>query len=356
MNRRISISFLLLLLVAGCRYSATPFPSPANLSSLTARAEDAENVPPPSPAPLNSPAHTPDDNSASKPAKILDELTTREYRIGAGDVIEVFAVDIEEINDSYTVGPDGRISLPYVGIIDLQGVTRAEAGVQIEEKLKAQYLNPQVNVVVEEYNNNRVFVLGEVRWPGEFNFAGPPTLLGALARAQGLTDNADLRGCTIIRGRGTLIEVNLYDLLRKGNRQLNLPLLPEDTVYVKSDDDNTYYVLGEVGHPGAYPRTQNVDIIEAIARAGGLSEDARKQNVKLIRRRDEGAPPQITTYNLDQFFKKSRSSDTPAVERADIVYVPTRRVAGFNYILRQITPSLNLYLLGESVAETADGD
>lgn len=289
-------------------------------------------------------------------AAMLSALANREYRIGPGDVLEVFAVDIQEASGIYTVGPDGRISLPYVGVIELGGATRARAAERIEERLAEKYRSPQVDIVVREYNNNRVFVLGEVRRPGEFNFAGPPTLLGALARAQGLTSDADLRGCTIVRGHDTLIEVNLYDLLRRGNRQLNISLLPGDTVYVKDDDDNSFYVLGEVGRPGAYSRTETVDLVDAIARAGGLTDDAQKREVRIVRRRKDGAAPEIRSFDLKRLLESSPDMPTPRIRKADIVYVPRRHLASFNYVLRQITPSLNLFLLGDAVSTALDDE
>lgn len=281
--------------------------------------------------------------------------TNKEYLIGAGDLIKVFAVDIPELTDEYTIGPDGKITLPYIGIINLRNMTRTDASRAIEEKLTGVYHNPEIHVIVEEYNNNRVFVLGEVRMPGEYNFAGPPTLLGALARAQGLTKQADLRACTIVRGRGTLMEVNLYDLLRRGNRRLNIALQPEDTVYVKSDEDNTFYVLGEVRHPGAYARTQDVDIVEAIAQAGGMTENGRSKDIRLIKRGSGLDKPAATQYDLKQLLSAA-TSKPPRVHKADIVYVPRRHLASFNYVLRQITPSLNLFLLGDAVFGTMDED
>lgn len=338
MRKTVLPTVLLLLLLLGCASG------PRAVPQIVSEAQALEPTPA---AESEQEAEVTDEDLSA----FLDDYSSREYRIGSGDVLRISAPDIEEIEDSYTVGPDGRISLPYVGVVDLQGLTRAEVGERIEKKLEGDYLEPDIDVIVEAYNNNRVFVLGEVRMPGEYNFAGRPTLLGALARAQGLTDNADLRGCAIIRGRGMLIEINLYDLLRRGNRRLNVSLLPQDTVYVKSDEDNTFYVLGEVRHAGAYARTEDVDIVEAISQAGGLTENARTNHVHLIRRSGRDENPLATKYNMGDLLSGQGGARTPKVSKADIVYVPRRRLASFNYILRQLSPSLNMLLLGETLSD-----
>ena len=233
------------------------------------------------------PATTSGDKAEKLTREVLQTKEYAKYKLGPGDVIELFTTEIEEINREYVIGPDGSLSLPIVGVVRLKGLTREEASERIEEKLSRLYHNPEVDVLVQEYNNNRVYVLGEVRKPGEFNFTSRPTLLSALSRAEGLSRDADMRECTIVRGNATLITVNLYNLLRKGNSELNIPLQPEDTVFVKNNAGNMFFTLGEVRRPGAYARTREVDIVRAIAMAGGFTENAVQISVRVIRREED---------------------------------------------------------------------
>ena len=195
----------------------------------------------------------------------------------------------------------------------------------------------------------RIYVLGEARKPGVFNFKGQAMLLGALAMAEGLTDRADLRGCTIIRGKGTLIEVDLYELLREGNRNLNIPLLPEDTIYVKEDEEHTFYVLGEVKRPGVYSLGRKMDIIRGVSLAGGPTEDGVTNNIRLVRPR--GKEIQVVNVDMDKILQGYQDAREFPIESGDIIYVPRKGIAKFNYILRQITPSLNTILLGVTLQE-----
>jgi len=290
----------------------------------------------------------------NQPAKGLtaDQLKTLEadagdYLLGAGDVVQLYAMDVAELNRNYVIGPDGKITVPGVGVVSLDGLTREQAQSKIEALLKPAYLSPQVNIIVQEYNNNRIFVLGEVRKPGQYNFPGRPLLLSALARAEGLTDKADMRGCTVVRGRGTVIEINLYDLLRKGDRTLNISLLPEDAVYVKADEEHTFYVLGEVARPGVFPRGQEVDVVRAVALAGGETHDAQLSKVRVVRR-DKSGEAKVLTVNMAGMLG-GRVEDNPTIESGDIVYVPRKGVATFNYYLSQMTPSISTVLLGATL-------
>lgn len=303
--------------------------------------------PPPAPAPDADAGLTKPSKGLSPEQLKLLETEVGDYRLGAGDVLELYCMDVPELNRRYVLGPDGKITVPGVGVIPLDGLTRDLAARKIEALLKPAYLNPQVNLLVQEYNNNRIFVLGEVRKPGQYNFPGRPLLLSALARAEGLTDKADMRGCTIVRGNGMLIEIDLYDLLRKGDRSLNIPLLPEDAVYVKADEEHTFYVLGEVAHPGVFPRGQAVDVVRAIAVAGGETHDARLGDVQIVRRTKDGQAT-VLRVDLDRILD-GRPVDNPPVASGDIVYVPRKSLATFNYYLNQITPSINTILLGATL-------
>ncbi|MEI6315246.1 MAG: SLBB domain-containing protein, partial [Syntrophus sp. (in: bacteria)] len=261
--------------------------------------------------------------------------------------IQIYATDVAEINRNYVIGPDGKITLPGIGVLSLDGLTREQASEKLEELLKGIYIDPKINIIVEEYNNNRIFVLGEVQKAGQYNFPGRPLLLSSLARAEGLTEKADMHGCTVLRGKGMVIEIDLYDLLRKGDRTLNIPLLPEDTVYVKANDEQTFYVLGEVQKPGVFARGQTVDVIRAIALAGGETHDAQLDNVRVVRR-DKDAAPKMYEVNVSA-ITNGNAKYIPDIEPGDIVYVPRKGIATFNYYLTQITPSINTILLGATL-------
>lgn len=322
---------LMLLTAAGCGAPPLPLPGPVHKA--------------PFPEPLGD-----DTGSMALPVGLLE--TAYEYHLGAGDIIELFANSVPEINRKYVIGPDGWISVPGVGGVNLTQKTRAEAEQAVTDLLERNYREPRVTVLVAEYNNNRIYVLGEVRKPGEYNFAGRPTLLGALSRAEGLTSSADMRSCKVVRGKGMLLSVNLYDLLEKGNRSLNLALQPNDTVFVSANEANLFYVLGEVERPGVFALGEKMDAVRAIAMAGGPTEDAVLSEVRVVRQAEAAA--QVFVVNFERIVAGRADSPPETVRSNDIIYVPRKALASFNYVLRQVTPSLNLLLLGDSLRDLGD--
>ncbi len=303
----------------------------------------------PPPMDANKTADLPKPSRSLTPEQLKQlDVEIGDYRLGSSDVVEFYCMSVPELNRRYALGPDGKLTLPGIGVVSLNGLTR-EASERKIEALLTNYRDPHVNLMIVEYNNNRVAVLGEVQWPGLYNFPGRTLLLDALARAKGLTDKADMHGCTIVRGNGMLIEIDLYDLLRKGDRTLNIPLLPDDAVFVRANDEHTVYVMGEVNKPGIYNLGQDEDVVQALAAAGDVNHDAAGERIQIVRR-DRNGQAIVLTVNLEAIQDGWTSrTDNPLLVTGDIVYVPRKGIATFNYYLNQLTPSVNTILLGATM-------
>ena len=126
----------------------------------------------------------------------------------------------------------------------------------------------------------------------------------------------------------------------------NIPLMPEDTVYVKADEEHTFYVLGEVNRPGVFPKGQDMDVVRAIALAGGQTMDGAMTRVRVIRR--VNGKSYMQEINVMQVLR-GRETGGPPIESGDIVFVPRKGVAVFNYYVAQMTPSMNTVLLGATM-------
>lgn len=155
------------------------------------------------------------------------------YRLGPGDVIEVFVWKEPELSTTAAVRPDGRISLPLAGEMEAAKRTAAELEEQLTARLEQYIEVPVVTVIVREVNSPRIAVLGEVRRPGRYLVAQRTTVLDAIAMGGGFTEFADRGNVVVLRPTpsGTKrIRVNVKRLLRDGATPLYLE--PEDTVYV----------------------------------------------------------------------------------------------------------------------------
>ena len=270
------------------------------------------------------------------------------YRLGEGDHISVNVWNRPELSGKHIVGPDGLITMPLLGPMHVNAMTREEAAGNISSGLKPFYTYPQVTLGVDEYQANRITVLGRVLTPGVLKFERPPELLEALARAGSLPvldKQATLTRCAIFRGRDRVIWVDLKHLLNRGDMSYNIRLKPNDLVYIPDSFDTLVYVMGEVGKPGAYRLTPDMSLMDAIAQAGGPSEDANEEEISIYR------PGQEATQlaPLKSLLTADRKVNY-ALEEGDVVYVPKKGIAKIGYVLRQLLPGLSIIQLGAALS------
>lgn len=120
------------------------------------------------------------------------------YRLGADDLIRINVYGESELSDAYKVSPDGVISMPLIGSLKVGGLTIAETGQLVTQKLADGYL-VDPNVSIEVVQSRAFYVLGEVRNPGGYAYAGDLSVLKAAALAGGFTSDADEKEARISR-------------------------------------------------------------------------------------------------------------------------------------------------------------
>jgi hypothetical protein len=103
------------------------------------------------------------------------ERLARDYTLGPGDVIEVNVAGVDEIKYlSERVTAEGTITLPFVGVINTQGLTDKTLRAEISRRLETNYVrNPQISLFVKEFRSRQVAVIGAVHKPGLYNLASP---------------------------------------------------------------------------------------------------------------------------------------------------------------------------------------
>ncbi|MFH7320770.1 polysaccharide biosynthesis/export family protein [Desulfurivibrio sp. D14AmB] len=157
-----------------------------------------------------------------------------EYLLGVGDLIEVQVWREAELSRTLQVRLDGRISLPLLGDLEAAGKSPRELAARIEERYRETLAEPSVTVILER-SNQRYYVIGQVRQPGEFPLDGPLTVLQALARSGGFLEWAKTSNIAVIR-RGAdgekLIPFDYDALVRRGDLGRQLLLAPGDTIVV----------------------------------------------------------------------------------------------------------------------------
>ena len=181
-----------------------------------------------------------DGGSASSANRIEDSnpesvSTNGDYRIGPGDVIVVSVWKEPEASSTVVIRPDGKISLPLVNDLSVDGKTPMEVQKIISEKLAPFIKSPNVTVTVQEIYSKKVFVLGEVNRAGAYQITQPMTVLQVLTEAQGLRPFANQKAIYVLRtenGKQVRLPFNYKDVVQGKKIEQNVLLHPGDTVVV----------------------------------------------------------------------------------------------------------------------------
>ncbi len=162
----------------------------------------------------------------------------KEYTIHPEDVLEIKIYEHPDLTTKVRVSATGDINFPLIGQICVTGLTVNQLGKEIKDLLNDGYLvDPQVNVFIETYHPEQVFVMGAVRNPASYDLSRekPTTVLEAISQSGGFTEQAAPNKTKIIRineGKGETIRVKITDITKKGDKSKDIPLRPNDIIFV----------------------------------------------------------------------------------------------------------------------------
>lgn len=128
-------------------------------------------------------------------------LPDRDYVIGPQDLLAINVWHEPELSQSVPVRPDGKISLPLIGDLEVSGLTPRALEGRLAKELDAYIHKPQVTVIVREVNSRKFYMIGEVERPGAYPLTPNMTVLDALATAGGFRDFAKVKQIYLLRLR-----------------------------------------------------------------------------------------------------------------------------------------------------------
>lgn len=294
----------------------------------------------------------------------LDE----DYRIGVNDVIEIQIEDASELSGAFRIAKSGSFLMPFLGRITAQNKTPEELSKILTDGLRDRYLsNPNVRVVVRQYNSRSFFIQGAVRNPGVYQVEGKPSLLVLLTLAGGLqadhsstafilrpnkqeqspgqstqdtksaneptekkaekespTDSANASP-----DEQTLTPQNEYSLLRVningllvGRFEQNTYLEPGDIVNIPQTE--VFFVAGEVSSPGSFPLKEGTTLRQAISLAQGPNFKADQKRGVIFR--DEPGTGKKKEVKVDiAAVMKGLNEDVPILAN-DIIVIPNSKM------------------------------
>lgn len=163
------------------------------------------------------------------------QLGGLEYRIGPEDVLHISVWKEEDLDRKVLVRPDGGISFPLVGDIQVSGRTPLEVQDEIRARLQRFVPDGEVTVSVDKISGYTIFVLGEVQSPGQFTLGRYVDVVQALTLAGGTTPYASESKIKILRrqdGREVVYRFSFTDIERGRKLEQNIILQSGDVVVV----------------------------------------------------------------------------------------------------------------------------
>ncbi len=170
------------------------------------------------------------------PMALSAEVYGGGYQLGPEDVLEISVWKEEGLQREVLVRPDGRISFPMIGDIVVEGYTPEYVRQEISHKLEKYIPNPVVTVLVKKVAGYRVYVIGQVKKPGQFVVGGYLDVMQALALAGGLTEFASEGNIRILRregGKELVVEFDYSDVKKGQKLTQNVILKTGDVVVVQ---------------------------------------------------------------------------------------------------------------------------
>lgn len=221
----------------------------------------------------------------------MNIATPVNYRLGPGDQLQIEVWGASEANITQKVTPDGYISIPNVGPINVNGLTVQAASNRIKAKLSQIYsgmassnvnLSTNVKVSLGQIRTIQVNIMGEVARPGTYALSSFSTVFHALYKAGGMSRMGSLRNIKVVRGGRTVATVDVYDYIINGRSHSDIRL-QEGDVILASPYEALVLIKGKVKRPMYYEMKSSESIRTLIGFAGGFSNDAYRGSVTVDR-------------------------------------------------------------------------
>ncbi|MBV8865987.1 MAG: polysaccharide biosynthesis/export family protein [Acidobacteriaceae bacterium] len=280
------------------------------------------------------PAQAPADSKSMNFPRSAADLPTQ--RVGPDDLLSVSVADCPELTRNFRVLGDGTLALPLLKErIPANNKLPSELEVEISDALVKEQLlvQPIVSVSVAEYRSLPVSVLGAVRHPITFQAAGEVTLLDALTRADGLSQEAGpeilisrpgvaQHGTAVLREGALIQRISVKQLIDEADPALNIRLHGGEEIRVP--EAGRVYVIGNVKKTGAFPVAGGNDttVLKMIALTEGLLPYTNKD--AFIYRRDAGKESRSEIPVQLMRIMEHKAPDIP-LQPNDILYIPDSR-------------------------------
>ena len=255
------------------------------------------------------------------------------YRIGPGDVLDIRIYNRPQLSrDAVRVEGSGMIRMPLIETeIKAACLTEGELAKEISTRYARYYKNLQVDVFIKEYHSRQVAIIGAVNDQSRFELQRRVRLLELLTYAKGPSARAG-QTINIVHSTASspckqtdetdesaaFSSYKLSDVLQ-GDPKSNPYLEAGDIVTVPEADQ--VYIVGNVFMPLTISLKEPITLTRAIAMAGGLKQDTRKDKIRVLRQ--EPGTTIRKEIMVDLYAIEKKRSEDLALAPNDIIDVPT---------------------------------
>ena len=244
----------------------------------------------------------------------MNIATPQNYLVGPGDQIIVDVYGASQRTVSETVSPDGTITIPGYGPIQLAGLSVSAAKEKLRSTLGSRYSSSRINMTVGQTRSILINVMGEVKVPGTYTLSAFATVFHALYMAGGINDLGTLRNIKVFRGGHQISTVDIYDYILNGRMTGNVRLQDNDVIIV-GPYDALVEIEGNVKRPMFYEMRKNESVSTLLKYAGGFSGNAYKKSVRLLRKTGRLK----SVYNVEEFDMSSFQVDDGDIVSVDSI-------------------------------------
>lgn len=208
---------------------------------------------------------------------------TPDYLIGPGDEIVIRGWGQIDINVRAVVNRNGEINLPKVGTINVTGIRYQELQAYLKKAIGRVFRNFNLDVTLGKLRSVQVFVVGQARQPGVYTVSSLSTLVNTLFASGGPSTKGSLRHIQVKRNGKIVTELDMYDLLLKGDKTKDVSLLPGDVIYIPPVGQ-LVAISGSVNSPAIYElKDDKTTLAGLLDLAGGLTSIAEGDKVRVER-------------------------------------------------------------------------
>ena len=265
--------------------------------------------------------------SPSTFAPATDIPVPANYVVGPGDTIVLQLYGQQNDRYELAVSREGIIQFPEVGPLSVSGLSFEDMRELVQATVQASLIGQEVSVTMGALRSIQIFVLGEAYRPGVYTVSSLSTMTNALFFSGGISNLGSLRNIQLLRDGDIVNELDLYDLLLRGDISNDGRLQPNDVIFIDTVG-STIGVSGQVRRPGLFELKEEQNISDILSLAGGLLPTAYPLVAHLERINNLG---QRTIIDLNLAEDESLSV---TVSDGDLLYVDT--------VLDQIESGINI--------------